>query len=171
MMCDPQGQIFRVTDESDGSELVRYDYISHGDEQRLSDVQTRFNGALHYTYTEQGWLSSWRDNGPTHFHLRYDDEGRVTATGTQEGLYNDTFRYFPEERRTDYTDATGATTTLWFDESWLLKKQRDPLGRITEWERNEYDQPLCIRQPGGRITQIKRDYAGRILSETDQNRA
>ena len=37
---DPQGQIFRVTDESDGSELVRYDYISHGDEQRLSDVQT-----------------------------------------------------------------------------------------------------------------------------------
>ncbi|MCV5824613.1 hypothetical protein OFN33_29595, partial [Escherichia coli] len=77
--------------------------------------------------------------------------------------------YFPEERRTDYTDATGATTTLWFDESWLLKKQRDPLGRITEWERNEYDQPLCIRQPGGRITQIKRDYAGRILSETDQN--
>lgn len=62
------------------SELVRYDYISHGDEQRLSDVQTRFNGALHYTYTEQGWLSSWRDNGPTHFHLRYDDEGRVTAT-------------------------------------------------------------------------------------------
>ena len=169
VMCGPQGQIFRVTDESDGSELVRYDYISHGDEQRLSDVQTRFNGALHYTYTEQGWLSSWRDNGPTHFHLRYDDEGRVTATGTQEGLYNDTFRYFPEERRTDYTDATGATTTLWFDESWLLKKQRDPLGRITEWERNEYDQPLCIRQPGGRITQIKRDYAGRILSETDQN--
>lgn len=57
-MCGPQGQIFRVTDESDGSELVRYDYISHGDEQRLSDVQTRFNGALHYTYTEQGWLSS-----------------------------------------------------------------------------------------------------------------
>lgn len=41
----------------------------------------------------------------------------MTATGTQEGLYNDTFRYFPEERRTDYTDATGATTTLWFDES------------------------------------------------------
>ncbi|WP_249546125.1 hypothetical protein [Escherichia coli] len=85
-----------MTDESDGSELVRYDYISHGDEQRLRDVQTRFNGALHYTYTEQGWLSSWRDNGPTHFHLRYDDEGRVTATGTQEGLYNDTFRYFPD---------------------------------------------------------------------------
>ncbi|EFA6922567.1 hypothetical protein GAJ28_09280 [Escherichia coli] len=53
----------------------------------------------------------------------------MTATGTQEGLYNDTFRYFPEERRTDYTDATGATTTLWFDESWLLKKQRDPLGQ------------------------------------------
>lgn len=126
-MCGPQGQIFRVTDESDGSELVRYDYISHGDEQRLSDVQTRFNGALHYTYTEQGWLSSWRDNGPTHFHLRYDDEGRVTATGTQEGLYNDTFRYFPEERRTDYTDATGATTTLWFDESWLLKNS------VTRW--------------------------------------
>ncbi|MFU0448536.1 DUF6531 domain-containing protein, partial [Pseudocitrobacter faecalis] len=169
VMCGPQGQIFRVNDESDGSELVCYDYISHGDEQRLSDVQTRFNGALHYTYTEQGWLSSWRDNGPTHFHLRYDAEGRVTATGTQEGLYNDTFRYFPEERRTDYTDATGATTTLWFDETWLLKKQRDPLGRITEWERNEYDQPLCIRQPGGRITQIKRDYAGRILSETDEN--
>ncbi|MGU0171822.1 hypothetical protein ACVXG8_12520 [Escherichia coli] len=45
---------------------------------------------------------------------------------------------------------------------------------MTRWayhgvERNEYDQPLCIRQPGGRITQIKRDYAGRILSETDQN--
>ncbi|HFC9671835.1 TPA: DUF6531 domain-containing protein [Salmonella enterica] len=169
VMCGPQGQIFRVTDESDGSELVRYDYISYGDEQRLSDVQTRFNGALHYTYTEQGWLSSWRDNGPTHFHLRYDDEGRVVATGTEEGLYNDTFRYFPAERKTEYTDATGAVTTLWFDETWLLIKQRDPLGRITEWERNEYDHLLCIRQPGGQKSQIKRDYAGRILSETDEN--
>lgn len=43
----------------------------------MGDVQTRFNGTLHYTYTELGWLNSWRDNGPTHFHLRYDDEGRV----------------------------------------------------------------------------------------------
>ncbi|MDI5050083.1 sugar-binding protein, partial [Salmonella enterica subsp. enterica serovar Montevideo] len=116
---------------------------------------------------EQGWLNSWRDNGPTHFHLRYDDEGRVVATGTEEGLYNDTFRYFPAERKTEYTDATGAVTTLWFDETWLLIKQRDPLGRITEWVRDEYDHPVSIRQPGGRVTQIKRDYAGRILSETD----
>ncbi|EMY9501085.1 RHS repeat protein [Salmonella enterica] len=91
------------------------------------------------------------------------------ATGTEEGLYNDTFRYFPAERKTEYTDATGAVTTLWFDETWLLIKQRDPLGRITEWERNEYDHLLCIRQPGGQKSQIKRDYAGRILSETDEN--
>jgi YD repeat-containing protein len=168
VMCGPQGKIYRVTDEADGSELVRYDYDNHGDEWRLSDVQTRFNGALHYTYTEQGWLNSWRDNGPTQFHLCYDDEGRVVATGTAEGLYNDTFRYFPAERKTEYTDATGAVTTLWFDETWLLVKQRDPLGRITKQERNEYDQLLCLRQPGGRIAQLKRDYAGRILSETDE---
>jgi YD repeat-containing protein len=167
-MCGPQGKIYRVTDEADGSELVRYDYDNHGDEWRLSDVQTRFNGTLHYTYTEQGWLNSWRDNGPTQFHLCYDDEGRVVATGTAEGLYNDTFRYFPAERKTEYTDATGAVTTLWFDETWLLVKQRDPLGRITKQERNEYDQLLCLRQPGGRIAQLKRDYAGRILSETDE---
>lgn len=169
VMCGPQGQIYRVTDDADGSELVRYDYIHHDNEWRLSDARTRFNGTLHYTYTEQGWLSSWRDNGPTRFHLRYDDEGRVVATGTEEGLYNDTFRYFPAERRTDYTDATGATTTLWFDETWLLIKQRDPLGRITEWERNEYDQPVCIRQPGGCIKAIKRDRVGRIQSETDEH--
>ena len=167
VMCGPEGQIYRVCDGADGSELVRYDYIHHDDEWWLRDAQTRFNGTLHYTYTEQGWLNSWRDNGPTHFHLRYDDEGRVVATGTEEGLYNDTFRYFPAERRTEYTDATGAVTTLWFDETWLLIKQRDPQGRVTEWERNEYDQPVCIRQPGGRATQIKRDQAGRILSETD----
>ncbi len=83
-MC-PEGLIYRVSDEADGSELVRYDYTHHGDEWWLRDAQTRFNGTLHYTYTEQGWLSSWRDNGPTHFHLRYDDEGRVVATGTEEG--------------------------------------------------------------------------------------
>lgn len=41
------------------------------------------------------------------------------------------------------------------------------MGRITECVRDEYDHPVCIRQPGGRVTQIKRDYAGRILSETD----
>ncbi|EPX4373235.1 RHS repeat-associated core domain-containing protein [Salmonella enterica] len=167
VMCGPEGLIYRVSDEADGSELVRYDYTHHGDEWWLRDAQTRFNGTLHYTYTEQGWLNSWRDNGPTHFHLRYDDEGRVVATGTEEGLYNDTFRYFPAERKTEYTDATGAVTTLWFDETWLLIKQRDPLGRITEWGRDEYDHPVSIRQPGGRVTQIKRDYAGRILSETD----
>ncbi|MFV7305413.1 hypothetical protein [Salmonella enterica] len=89
------------------------------------------------------------------------------ATGTEEGLYNDTFRYFPAERKTEYTDATGAVTTLWFDETWLLVKQRDPLGRITEWERDEYDRLLCMRQPGGQLSQMKRDQAGHILSETD----
>lgn len=58
VMCGPEGLIYRVSDEVDGSELVRYDYTHHGDEWWLRDAQTRFNGTLHYTYTEQGWLSS-----------------------------------------------------------------------------------------------------------------
>ncbi|WP_366537258.1 hypothetical protein, partial [Salmonella enterica] len=32
VMCGPEGLIYRVSDEADGSELVRYDYTHHGNE-------------------------------------------------------------------------------------------------------------------------------------------
>ncbi len=161
------GEIERVLD-ADQATLIQYSYQSDAQQGvLLTDVRSRLSGEFHYTYNPQGWMDSWRDTGPTLIHINYDQDGRVIATRTPQGLYNDQFRYSPAERKTEYINALGAITTMWFDDQNLLVKSTDPLGRSTLYQRNEYGQITSIINPAGRTSTLEYDRRNRLCGVSD----
>ena len=144
--------------------LVQYSYNAGGG---LSDVQGQFSGEFHYTYTKEGWLNHWHDSGATTVDLEYDAAGRVIATRTPDGMYNDRFVYYPEEKKTEYFDATGGCTTHWFNANDLLIREQNPLGHSTSHEIDGLDRKLSTTDALGRTTTYAYDPFGNLTCETD----
>ncbi len=160
----PEGLIESVAMEGDSIPVVHYRYDDGG---RLADVHGRFTGEFHYTYTGEGWLKQWRDSGPTRVEFEYDATGRVIATRTPDGLYNDRFIYSLDERKTEYIDATGAHSVYFFNENNLLIREEDPLGNVTEQTFDGLERRLATTDPLGRVTTYDYDTLGQMVAETD----
>jgi len=160
----PEGFIATVTRDGDGEPLLRYGYDSSG---ALTEARSLFGGEFHYAYTEQGWLNHWQDSGATCVDIAYDSEGRVVATQTPDGLYNDRFVYDSRERKTEYHDAEGGCFTYWFNANHQLIREQDPLGHITTHEVSGLDRRLSTTDPLGRVTRFDYDTFGHLMGETD----
>lgn len=160
----PQGWLRTLSMEGEREPLVRYDYDTDG---RLLHVAGAFTGEFHYRYTPEGWLNGWRDSGLTEVEIAYDLAGRVVGTHTGEGMFNDRFLYFPEERRSRYVDATGAVTSFRYNDNGLVVEEEDPLGArtISEWDSLERLQRRI--DPAGRETRFAYDGDGRLIDDTD----
>jgi YD repeat-containing protein len=144
--------------------LVRYDYDK---DDCLLSVVGAFTGEFHYGYSAEGWLNAWSDSGATKVDILYDDAGRVIGTHTGDGMFNDRFDYFPEARRSSYTDATGAMTHFHYDTNNLVTLEIDPLGgrTVSEWDVLERLQRTI--DAAGRETRFIHDDDGRVIMETD----
>ncbi|PSJ36810.1 RHS repeat-associated core domain-containing protein [Allosphingosinicella deserti] len=171
----PDGSMFRVEMTGEGwlralwldgepDPLVRYDYDRDG---HLLHVSGSFTGEFHYRYTAQGWLNGWRDSGLTVVEIGYDEAGRVIGTRTADGMFNDRFSYFPEERMSRYVDATGAVTTFRYDANNLVTEEVDPNGArtLSEWDMLERLQRRI--DPAGRETRFAYDGDGRLIAQSD----
>ncbi|WP_206243736.1 RHS repeat-associated core domain-containing protein [Novosphingobium terrae] len=160
----PQGWLRTLRMAGEAEPLVRYAYDAAG---HLLEVQGTFTGEFHYRYTPEGWLNAWRDSGPTSVEIAYDSAGRVIATQGPEGLFNDRFHYFPEQRRSRYVDATGAAREFRYDANNLVVEEIDPLGArwISAWDSLEKLQRRI--DPAGRETRYAHDRDGRCIMQTD----
>jgi len=160
-----QGYISVIEMEDEHRPLVEYQYDESG---AITNVYSRFYGEFHYEYQQpQGWLNHWHDSGVTQVDLIYDAFGRVIFTKTPDGLYNDEFRFYPSERKTEYIDATGNMTTLWYNESELIVKEEDPMGRVTEYEWDSLERKKSTTDPLNRITRFHYDVYGNLTEEVD----
>ncbi len=159
-----QGLITRLTMEGEDGELVRYGYDAQG---RLADAVSLFKGEFHYGYTAEGWLSQWRDRGATRVELRYDVEGRVVATRTPDGLFNDRFAYFPEERRSQYIAAEGGVRSFWSNADGLVVREEDPIGAVTLRTWDSLERLQSITDAAGRTTRFNYDEDGRLVAAAD----
>lgn len=161
-----QGCIAAITTEDGGrlQTLMQYDYDISG---ALTDVRGLFSGEFHYSYTSEGWLNHWHDSGATDVTLEYDTAGRVIATRTPDGMYNDRIAYFPEEKKTQYFDAVGGCTTLWFNDHDLLIREQDPLGNITLHDWNGFDRKLSTTDALRRGTTFQHDTFGQLTAQSD----
>ncbi len=160
----PQGYIESIRTAHDHKLLAQYAYDDSG---AIADLHSLFAGEFHFTYTKEGWLNHWSDSGATSVDLRYDSKGRVIATSTPDGIYNDRFVYEPDEKKVRYIDAEGATTTMWFNEDDLLIKKKDPLGNITEHAYDGLERKLSTTDALGRVTAYDYDLYGNLVEETD----
>jgi RHS repeat-associated protein len=159
-----EGNIKSVRREGDDLDVVRYSYNSRNE---LSSVESRFHGEFHYEYSDAGWLTHWRDSGATRVFLDYDSQGRVVAARTPSGLENDRFRYTPEERKTEYFDATGGCWTFWFNEDNLLIRERDPQGNVTQHTWDSLECKQTTTDAAGRVTSYEYDGFGLLAGVTD----
>ncbi|MEN3747981.1 RHS repeat-associated core domain-containing protein [Sphingomonas sp. HF-S3] len=150
--------------DGEAEPVVRYVYDANG---YLTDAIGTFTGERHYRYTREGWLNAWRDSGPTQVSLAYDPAGRVVGTETGDGMFNDRFLYYPEERRSRYIDATGAVFSFTYNQDGMVTEEVDPLGAVTisEWDSLERLQRRI--DPAGRETRYAYDGDGRLIGETD----
>lgn len=160
----PEGWLRTLTMVGEALPLVRYDYDEAGG---LVQAAGAFTGEFHYRYTREGWLSGWRDSGATQVEIAYDAAGRAIATRTGDGMFNDRFLYFPEERLSRYVDANGAIRSFWYDANGLVTCEEDALGNRTlhEWDGLERLQRRI--DAAGRATVFAYDDDGRATAETD----
>ncbi|WP_394663887.1 RHS repeat-associated core domain-containing protein [uncultured Sphingomonas sp.] len=160
----PEGWLSALWMEGEREPLVRYRYDAAG---HLRDVLGAFTGEFHYRYSPEGWLNGWRDSGPTQVEIAYDAAGRVIGTRTGDGMFNDRFLYFPDERLSRYVDATGAVTSFRYDANNLVVEEIDPLGArtVSEWDALERLQRRI--DPAGRETRFAYDGDGRLIAQTD----
>ncbi|ENL0188714.1 type VI secretion system tip protein VgrG [Salmonella enterica] len=139
--------------------LFVQDNAQHSGQDQHFTFSTSFE--LHPTrevYRPQRTISKPHTKGP--------QSAIVTGPAGQE-IWTDQYGRVKVQFGWDRYGKRDENSSCWIRVSYPWAGKGFGMIQITEWVRDEYDHPVCIRQPGGRATQIKRDYAGRILSETD----
>ncbi|HFQ7059297.1 TPA: PAAR-like domain-containing protein, partial [Citrobacter freundii] len=113
--------------------LVTCQYDDNG---YLAECYTFQFTHLWHEYTQEGYMTRWKDTTRTCVDIHYDGQGRAISTLSTEGYYDDRFIYNDEEHCTTYIDAEGGETRYWYNEDGLVTRSLDPLGReeITVWE-------------------------------------
>ncbi|WP_425833566.1 DUF6531 domain-containing protein [Streptomyces fractus] len=119
----------------DGSvEVMSYEHDADGN---LTHVVNSSGKPMAFGYDEHHRITSWTDRNNSIYRYVYDDENRITATIGPEGYLSSSWSYDPDERRTHYTDAEGATTVYQLNDLHQVVAETDPLGNTvhSEWDR------------------------------------
>ncbi len=162
------GKIASVTDPS-GS-VATYSYDSTG--QELTGVTT-VSGTVTYGYGTATTgpaafeLTSIDDPGGTQTLFSYDSEGRLAQESGAAAADALTYGYGPD----DYTvtDASGNTTTYYFDQTGETFASRDPLGRFASGSFNDVGEVTSLGEVGGGASTISytSTQTGAIATVTD----
>ena len=160
----PEGWISALRRKGETRDLLSYSYDPKG---YLTSTTSFSHGTLTYSYTDDGLLAGWRDSGPTQFSLVYDKERRVVATRTPEGLYNDRFVYFPDERKVQYIDATGACETIWYNKDHLQTRSENAEGHVTLYEWDDRHNKIAETDALGRVTRYSYNTHNELISRED----
>ncbi|MCI9072661.1 MAG: hypothetical protein HFH80_07615, partial [Lachnospiraceae bacterium] len=111
------GRILQVTDEIGRRTQYRY-----GGEYLIDVVHTD-EGITHYTYDENGHITSVTDqNGSRYIENQYDEKGRITRQGFTSGVYQ-TFTYDDVNRRSIiYYSENGKTEIYEYNDQLLMDR-------------------------------------------------
>ncbi|WP_448512498.1 RHS repeat-associated core domain-containing protein [Photorhabdus laumondii] len=146
---------------------------------------------LWHEYSPQGNMTRWHDTDKTDVTVRYDNAGRVTATTTPQGYWQDRFEYDDEHRVTTYFDAEGGCTRYHYNADGLVTclvdplghetrtewdfshkvAETDPLGRITAYEYSPYGELTGLLSPTGDLTAYDYDEYGQLTQVTQPDGA
>ncbi|MDX7018253.1 hypothetical protein SJ059_27930, partial [Klebsiella aerogenes] len=79
------------------------------------------------------------DTDSTEVMIDYDEQGRVVATRSPSGFWNDRFIYDDYQRMTTYIDGEGGFSRYYYNDDNLVTRTIDPLWceTYTEWEQRK----------------------------------
>ncbi|MFD9207428.1 DUF6531 domain-containing protein [Streptomyces sioyaensis] len=136
-------------------EVLSYQHDADGN---LTHVVNSSGKALVFGYDDRSRITSWTDRNDSTYRYVYDDDNRVTETIGPEGYLSSRWTYDPDERRTLYTDACGATTVFQLNDLYQVVGETDPLGHTTTSEWDRYDNLLARTDALGNTTRYEYDH-------------
>ncbi|MGX1755377.1 DUF6531 domain-containing protein [Streptomyces lydicus] len=135
-------------------EVMSYE---HDEDGNLTHVVNSSGQPLVFGYDDQSRITSWTDRNNSVYRYVYDDASRVTETIGPDGYLSSHWSYDPEQLRTHYTDACGATTVYQLNDLYQVVGETDPLGNTTTSEWDRYDNLLARTDPLGHTTRYDWD--------------
>ncbi|EMB4675141.1 DUF4150 domain-containing protein [Proteus mirabilis] len=134
-----QDKLVRICSESTTSsprDFVRCEYDTHG---YLSQCHAYQQNHLWHRYSPEGLMVAWGDTDSTEVMIDYDEQGRVVATRSPSGFWNDRFIYDDYQRMTTYIDGEGGFSRYYYNDDNLVTRTIDPLWceTYTEWEQRK----------------------------------
>lgn len=147
--------------------IVRYTYDDMG---RLTRVTDPLDQTFRFEY-QGSLLTKETDRNGLSFHFEYDGEtadAKCIRTWGDKGIYDHKLTY--AGGITVVENSLGAKTTH-FHNGALVTKTIDPLGNVTLFTFNEYNQLLTETDPLGRKTTFQYDERGNLTQTTDPSEA
>lgn len=132
---------------------------SHDADGNLTHIANSSGKSLVFGYDDRSRITSWTDRNDSTYRYVYDDDNRVTQTIGPDGYLSSRWTYDPDERRTHYTDACGATTLYQLNDLHQVTAETDPLGHTTTSEWDRYDNLLARTDALGNTTRFEYDRA------------
>ncbi|MFD9476779.1 putative T7SS-secreted protein [Streptomyces nojiriensis] len=151
----------------DGSdqEIRRFGY----DGGNLTEVINSSGKPLRFAYDERARVTSWTDTNGSRYDYVYDDLDRCVAEGGAEGHVALRIDYGVTDattglRTTTTTLANGAVHRYLINDAHQVVAETDPLGGVTQFERDRYNRLLARTNPLGRTSRFRYDENGRLAS-------
>ncbi|MFD4318304.1 hypothetical protein [Streptomyces sp. NPDC058548] len=143
--------------------VVGYGYDQAGHLTALTGPDGTDGAVMSFTYDGDGRVTSWTDRNAFTFRYVYDTQGRVAGTVGPEGTLSSTFAYdvHPETGQpvTHYTDSTGATSVLHFNDRLQVVAESDPLDGLGNC--------TGVHAPDGTVKRFTHDRTGAVATMTD----
>ncbi|MFJ6747772.1 DUF6531 domain-containing protein [Streptomyces sp. NPDC091266] len=151
-------------------EVMSYEHDADGN---LTHVVNSSGQPLVFGYDDQSRITSWTDRNHSIYRYVYDDENRVTETIGPDGYLSSRWSYDPDELRTHYTNACGATTVYQLNDLYQVVAETDPLGNTVHSEWDRYDHLLSRTDALGNTTRFEYDAAGdlTVIERADGSRS
>ncbi|MFF5488796.1 putative T7SS-secreted protein [Streptomyces virginiae] len=151
-----------ATDGSD-QEILRYGYT----DGHLTSVTNSSGRPLSFDCDEHGRITSWTDTNGSRFDYVYDDQDRCTYQSGTNGHLESTFTWDNVDpatglRITTLTSGLGHTERHLINDRSQVVAEIDPLGAVTHFEYDRYNQLLSRTDPLGHVSRFAYDEHGRM---------
>ncbi|ADP79414.1 DUF6531 domain-containing protein [Pseudofrankia inefficax] len=141
--------------------LVRYGYDATG---QLTQVVNSSGRALRFDYDPDGRIVRWLDRNGTEYRYTYDATGRVVRTAGSDDYLAGTLAYDDERHVTTETNSLGHVTAHHFTDRLRPARHVDPLGRVTAFGWDRFDNRTEVTDPLGRTIRYRYDDIGNLVT-------
>ncbi len=134
----------------------------------LAYVRNANNGLWAYEYDAYHRWTRQVDPRGYGYTFEYDEKGRCIRARGDDGLWEASVEYFPEDKYTRYTEGAGATSIYRYDQDGFIKEIVGPDGGIRRRVRDDEGRILAEIDPGGRELSFVYDADGANVARVDR---
>ncbi len=156
-----QGDLISVTDPYGA--VTIYEPDTYGNTCKITNPLGRY---AYFSFDEMGNIVSAKDTSGAATAYTYDLNSRLIRMVTPSGNRIQC-RYDDQDRLVDYIDEAGGTTRFEYTGMDQLARRMGPDDTCVRYAYDSEDQLVAVTNQRGETYKLTRDYAGRVIHETD----